>query len=65
VRHDCLHDLHDLREVIPDIQRLMSRLATTSATIGMALKAVTEKLQAKTAVSTQTDVELVSCDGRL
>ncbi|GAX78644.1 hypothetical protein CEUSTIGMA_g6082.t1 [Chlamydomonas eustigma] len=60
VRHDCLHDLHDLREFIPDIQRLTSHLAATSATMGMALKAVTEKLQAKTAVSTQTDVELES-----
>ena len=58
-RSNALSELRNLRGGLPELQLLMAQLAAASVGMGLTLKAVRERLEGKTAVATQTDVQLV------
>jgi|LauGreSBDMM110SN_4_FD.fasta_scaffold221462_1 hypothetical protein len=59
VRHETLTDVKDLLGFIPEIQGMLGRLASTSSSMALTLKAVRERLEDKQTVATQTDLHLV------
>ena len=59
MRSNALSELRNLRGGLPELQLLMAQLAAASVGMGLTLKAVRERLEGKTVVATQTDVQLV------
>ena len=62
MRSNALSELRNLRGGLPELQLLMAQLAAASVGMGLTLKAVRERLEGKTMVATQTDVQLVGED---